>query len=146
MGENSNFTSRLGQHVGTATEPCKVDIVKPVGRHFCLPGQRAHSDLIMLPIKIVSARDPFLLRARETFNITKFKTEKRLGVSELEHGLNLDKGQVGWLVGRWVLWIGITRCRDCSKDRLLQHRKSIQALESSCFLERSPPTSKPQLL
>ena len=26
----------------------------------------------------------------------------------------------GWLVGWWVLWIGITRCRDCSKDRLLQ--------------------------
>ena len=28
------------------------------------------------------------------YNITKFKTEKILGVSELEHGLNLDKGQV----------------------------------------------------
>ena len=34
------------------------------------------------------------LRARETFNITKFKTEKRLGVLELEHGLNLGQGQV----------------------------------------------------
>ena len=48
----------------------------------------------MFPIEVVSSRDPFLLRARETFNIVKFKTEKRLGVTEPEHGLNLDKGQV----------------------------------------------------
>ena len=63
-----------------------------------------------------------------------------VGVSEAHGGG--DGQPEGW----WVLWIGITRCRDCSKDRLLQHRKSIQALESSCFLERSPPTSKPLLL
>ena len=55
---------------------------------------RASRDLVMLPIEIVSANDPFLLRARETFNISKFKTEKRLGVTECEHGLNLDQGQV----------------------------------------------------
>ena len=47
----------------------------------------------MLPIEIVSSRDPFLLKARETFNIAKFRTEKRLGVTEIEHGLNLDPGQ-----------------------------------------------------
>jgi len=70
-----------------------VDTVKPVGRHFRLPGHQAHSDLVMLPIEVVSSKDPFLLRARETFNISKFKTEKRLGVSEWEHGLNLDQGQ-----------------------------------------------------
>ena len=67
--------------------------MKPVGRHFRLPGHRASRDLVMLPIEIVSAKDPFLLRARETFNISKFQTEKRLGVSESEHGLNLDPGQ-----------------------------------------------------
>ena len=39
----------------------------------------------------------------------------------------------GWLVGWWVLWIGINPRRDCSKDDLLQHSKSIQALESSCL-------------
>ena len=60
---------------------------------FSLPGHKAHGDLVMLPIEILSASDPFLLRARETLNINKFKTEKRLGVSEIEHGLNLDQGQ-----------------------------------------------------
>ena len=47
----------------------------------------------MLPIELVSARDPFLLRARETFNIAKFQTEKRMGIWDIEHGLNLDRGQ-----------------------------------------------------
>lgn len=56
--------------------------MKPVGRPFSLTGHRAHRDVIMLPIEIVSARDPFLLRARETINIVKFKTEKRQGVLE----------------------------------------------------------------
>ena len=93
VGEKSNFTTRLGQHLGSATQPCQVDTVKPVGRHFRLPGHEAHSDLVMLPIELVSARDPFLLRAREAYNITKFKTEKRLGVFDIEHGLNLDEGQ-----------------------------------------------------
>ena len=53
-----NFTIRLGQHVGTATQPCQADTVKPVGRHFCLPGHQAHCDLVMLPIEIVSAIPP----------------------------------------------------------------------------------------
>ena len=65
--------------------------MKPVGRHFCLLGHQAHCDLVILPIKIVSARDLSLLRLWETFNIIKLKTEKRLGVSELDHGLNLDE-------------------------------------------------------
>ena len=47
----------------------------------------------MLPIEVISSRDVFLLRARETFNILKFKSEKRLSVSDIEHGLNLDPGQ-----------------------------------------------------
>ena len=92
-GESSSFTHRLGQHLGSATQPCQVDTVKPVGRHFRLPGHRANGDLVMLPIELVSARDPFLLRARETFNINKFKTEKRRGILDIEHGLNLDPGQ-----------------------------------------------------
>ena len=47
----------------------------------------------MIPIEIVSARDPFLLRARESYNIGKFDTEKKMGVLDIEHGLNLDAGQ-----------------------------------------------------
>ena len=47
----------------------------------------------MLPIKIVSAEDPFLLKARERYNIMKFESEKFLPITQVEHGLNLDKGQ-----------------------------------------------------
>jgi len=70
-----------------------MDTVKHPGRHFCLPGHDPHRDLVMLSIEIVSLRDPFLLRARESFNILKFQTEKRMGVQDIEHGLNLDPGQ-----------------------------------------------------
>ena len=70
-GESSSFTHRLGGHLGTATQTCQENTVKPVGRHFRLPGHDPHRDLVMLPIGIVSARDPFLLRWRERFNIWK---------------------------------------------------------------------------
>ena len=93
-GENSNFTVRLGQHLGSATQPCQTDTVKPVGRHFRLPGHKAHRDLVMIPLEVISGRDPFLLRARENFNIAKFQSEKLMGVGEIEHGLNIDEGQV----------------------------------------------------
>ena len=65
-------------------------IHKTVGRHFRLPGHEPHRDLVMLPIKIVSARDPFLIRAQE---VAKFQTEKRMGIFDVEHGLNLDRRQ-----------------------------------------------------
>ena len=65
----------------------------PQHRHFRLPGHDPHRDLVMIPIEIVSARDPFLLRARESYNIWKFRTEKGMGVLDIEHGLNLDPGQ-----------------------------------------------------
>ena len=64
-----------------------------MGRHFRLPGQDPHRDMGMLPIEIVNSMDQFLLKARETFNIAKFTAEKRLGVTEIEHGPNLDPGQ-----------------------------------------------------
>ena len=48
----------------------------------------------MIPLEAISGRDPFLLRARETFNIIKFKSEKMLGVQEIEHGLDLDGGHI----------------------------------------------------
>ena len=68
-GESSSFTHRLGGHLGTATQTCQENTVKPVGRHFRLPGHDPHRDLVMLPIEIVSPRDPFLLRSRERYNI-----------------------------------------------------------------------------
>ena len=83
----------MAGHLGTAIHNSQADTVKSVGRHFRLPGHEAHRDLVMLPIELVSARDPFLLRARETFNIAKFQTEKRMGIWDIEHGLNLDRGQ-----------------------------------------------------
>ena len=93
-GENSSFTHRLAEHLGSALQPCQVDTVKPVGRHFRLPGHSANRDLVMIPIELISARDPFLLRSRETFNIQKFRSEKLLDVMQIEHGLNLDEGQL----------------------------------------------------
>ena len=69
-----------------------MDTVKTVGRHFRLPGRNPHRDMIMLPIERVRG-DLFLRKAREKFNIRKFNTEKRLGICEVEHGLNLDGGQ-----------------------------------------------------
>ena len=92
-GETSSFTHRCAGHLGTATQNCHAETAKPVGRHFRLPGHEPHRDLVMLPIENVSARDIFLLRARESFNIDKFAAEKRKGVCEIEHGLNLDEGQ-----------------------------------------------------
>ena len=61
--------------MGTAIQNSQADTVKTVGRHFRLPGHEAHRDLVMLPIEIVSPRDPFLLRGRESYNIWKFQTE-----------------------------------------------------------------------
>ena len=89
----SSFTHRVGGHLGTATQNSQADTLKTVGRHFRLPGHEAHRDLVMLPIEIVSPKDPFLLRARESYNIWKFQTEKRMGILDIEHGLNLDAGQ-----------------------------------------------------
>ena len=91
-GEGSCFTRRMGQHIGSATQPGQADTQKTIGRHFRLPGHVAHRDMIMLPLEVVRG-DVFLQRARERFYINKFQTEKRLGVEEVEHGLNLDKGQ-----------------------------------------------------
>ena len=93
-GETSSFTHRVSGHLGTsAIHNSQADTIKTVGRHFRLPGHEPHRDLVMLPIEIVSARDPFLLRAREAHNIVKFQTEKRMGIFDIEHGLNLDRGQ-----------------------------------------------------
>ena len=80
-------------HLGTATQNSQADTLKTVGRHFRLPGHEAHRDLVMLPIEIVSPKDPFLLRARESYNIWKFQTEKRMGIQDIEHGLNQEPGQ-----------------------------------------------------
>ena len=52
-----------------------------------------HRDMRMIPIEIISTEDPFLLRARERYNIVKFNSEKLLSVTDIEHGLNMDKGQ-----------------------------------------------------
>ena len=92
-GVESSFTHRFGEHLGSAAQPCQEDTVKPLGRHFRLPGHEPQRDMLMLPIERVTGGDIFLRRARERVNIVKFNTEKRLSVFEIEHGLNLDKGQ-----------------------------------------------------
>ena len=92
-GEHSSFTHRFSTHLGSATQPCQVDTVKPVGRHFRLPGHDPHGDLVMLPIEKISDKEPFLRKAREAYYINLFSTQKKQSVFEIEHGLNLDKGQ-----------------------------------------------------
>ena len=92
--KNSSFTHRLASHLGSATQPSQADTVKPVGRHFRLPGHHPHGDCKMVPIEKVSSKgEPFIRKARETFYIKLFETQKLLPVTDIEHGLNLDKGQ-----------------------------------------------------
>ena len=92
-GDNSSFTHRFATHMGSATQPGQSDTAKPVGRHFRMPGHEPHENLVMLPIERISDKEPFLRQARESYYIKKFKTQKILSVSEIEHGLNLAKGQ-----------------------------------------------------
>ena len=92
-GPNSSFKDRFGQHMATVTEQCHSDTVKPVGRHFRLPGHKP-SNMCMLPIEKVIAKDPFIRKARESFYIKLFRTLKFKSVYQIEHGLNLDKGQI----------------------------------------------------
>ena len=90
--EDNNFTKRLGQHIVIATNPCQIDTSKPIGCHFRMPGHKAQHDMVMLPIVLIRGSEIFHRMARERFNINKFQSEKRKGVTELEHGLNLDPG------------------------------------------------------
>ena len=89
-GVESSFAHRLGTHLGSATNQSQVDTEKPVGRHFRLGGHDVNRDLIMLPIEKI--QDSFIRKAREAYYIKKFKTLKRLSVTELEHGLNMSPG------------------------------------------------------
>ena len=40
--------------------PGKTDMVKPVGKHFRLAGQKPHTNMVMIPIEKVSDKEPFL--------------------------------------------------------------------------------------
>ena len=90
-GESSSFTHRLAGHLGTATDRSQRDTLKPVGCHFRLPGHQPDRDILMIPIEKIS--DPFVRKARESFYIQKFESLKRLAVTEIEHGLNMSRGQ-----------------------------------------------------
>ena len=92
-GRNSSFTHRLATHLGSATNPSEVDTVKPVGCHFRLPGHHPHGDCKMVPIEKINSSEPFVREAREAYYIKMFETQKLNPVTEIEHGLNLDKGQ-----------------------------------------------------
>ena len=79
--------------MGSATQPSQSDTVKPVGAHFRLKGHNPHTDMVMIPIEKVRDNEPFLREARESYHIKKFSTLKTMPVTEIEHGLNLAKGQ-----------------------------------------------------
>ena len=82
------FKKRFSEHLGTATQPCHRDTVKPVGVHFRMPGH-SHSDMVALPIERVRANCRFVMEAREKYWIDKYNSVKLLSVEEIENGLNL---------------------------------------------------------
>ena len=82
------FKKRFSEHLGTATQQCHKDTVKPVGAHFRLPGHE-HSDMIALPIEKIRTRCRFVMEARERFWIKNYNSVKLLTVEEIESGLNM---------------------------------------------------------
>ena len=52
-----------------------------------------HRNLFMLPVENIGNEEPFLRNACDAFYIKEFASQKRLTVMDIEHGLNLDKGQ-----------------------------------------------------
>ena len=105
-GEESSFTHRVATHLGSVTQRSQADTIKPVGRHFRLPGHTPQ-DLVMLPIEKIS--DAFRRKAREAYYINKFATLKRLTVNEIEHSLNLSPGQTYLrLIHRHVFFLAPT--------------------------------------
>ena len=83
------FKKRFSEHLGTATQPCHRDTVKPVGVHFRLPGH-SHGDMVALPIERVRSQCRFVMEAREKFWIKKYDSVKVLAVEDIESGLNLE--------------------------------------------------------
>ena len=79
---------RFSEHVGSATQQCQVNTIKPVGVHFRLPGH-SHREMVILPIEKVRSKDRFILEARESYWITKYSAVKVDEVGVIEHGLNL---------------------------------------------------------
>ena len=92
-GANSSFTHRFAQHLGSALQPSQEDTDKPIGRHFRLPGHEPHRDMVMIPIEKSYSLDPFVRKARESWHIEMLQTQKLKAVVEIEHGLNIQKGQ-----------------------------------------------------
>ena len=82
------FKKRFSEHVGTATQPCHENTVKPVGAHFRMPGHD-HSHMVALPIERVSSKCRFVLEAREKYWIEKYSVLKTLSVEDIESGLNM---------------------------------------------------------
>ena len=93
-GDSSFFNhSRFASHLGSATQPFHKDKVRPIGGHFQQAGHDPHNYLVMLPIEKICDNDSFVRKDRESFYIKKFSSRKKLLFSEIEHGLNLIKGQ-----------------------------------------------------
>ena len=90
-GDNSSFTHRYAGHLGSATNRSQEHTTKPVGSHFRLPGHVPDRDMVMIPIERIA--EAFTRKARESFYIQKLETLKRLPVTEIEHRLNLSRGQ-----------------------------------------------------
>ena len=58
---------------------------------FRRTGYDPHNHLFMLPMEYIANKNPFIRKAREAFYIKKFETQKKLTISNIEHGLNLKR-------------------------------------------------------
>ena len=63
---------RFSEHLGSVVQPSQANTSKSIGVHFRSAGHH-HSDLLCTPIEKVRSKDEFILEARESFWIQKYK-------------------------------------------------------------------------
>ena len=81
---------RFGEHLGSVTQPCQESTTKPVGVHFRSPGH-THANMVFLPVEKIRSKDKFVMEARESYWIDKYKSVKVTDSETIEHGLNLKQ-------------------------------------------------------
>ena len=81
---------RFGEHLGSVTQPSQESTTKPVGVHFRSPGH-THANMVFLPVEKIRSKDKFVMEARESYWIDKYKSVKVTDSETIEHGLNLKQ-------------------------------------------------------
>ena len=76
--------------LGSVTQQCQEQTAKPVGVHFRSAGH-SHANMVFLPIEKIRSKDKFVMEARESYWINKYKCVKEAASDTIEHGLNLKQ-------------------------------------------------------